>query len=100
MSAFALNKTGGVYSYDFITPAGQAYGTDAQKELGGGIFGMISADANADGDINADDKTIWTSQAGTKGYKSADFNMDVQVNNPDKNDKWLPNVGESCQVPE
>jgi len=39
-------------------------------------------------------------QAGTQGYKSADFDMNGQVNNPDKNEKWLLNEGEGSQVPE
>jgi len=98
MSANPLTESGGVYTYDFTTGNNQAYGTNAQKDLGGGIYGKIAADA--DRDINPDDKTIWTSQAGTKGYKSADFDMDGQVNNPDKNEMWVPNNGEGCQVPE
>ncbi|MBC8487309.1 MAG: hypothetical protein H8D45_14865 [Bacteroidetes bacterium] len=61
---------------------------------------MISADANADGDVNSGDKTIWTNQAGTKGYKSGDFNMNGQVSNTDKNELWLPNIGEGSQVPD
>ena len=100
MSANAVTESDGVYTYDFSTPAGQAYGTDAQKDLGSSIYGMIAADANADGDVNAADKTIWENQAGEQGYKSADFDMDGQVSNPDKNDKWVPNNGEGCQVPD
>jgi len=100
MSANPLTESGGIYTYDFTTPTGQAYGTDAQKDLGSGIYGMISADANADGDVNTDDKTFWGNQAGEEGYKSEDFDMDGQVSNPDKNEKWLPNEGEGSQVPE
>lgn len=61
---------------------------------------MYAADANADGNINLIDKAIWTNQAGTQGYNPTDFNMDGQVNNPDKNDNWLPNEREESQVPE
>ena len=100
MSAYALTESGGVYSYDFTTPAGQAYGADAQKDMGSGIYGLYSGNANADASINTGDKTIWIIQAGTQGYKSADFNMDGQVNNADKNDQWVPNFGEGSQVPE
>jgi len=100
MSANALTESGGVYSYDFTTPAGQAFGTDAQKDLGGGVFGMYAGDANANGIVNLADKTLWTNQAGTQGYNSSDFDMDSQTENKDKNDNWYPNVGESCQVPE
>jgi len=100
MSANPLTESGGVYTYDFTTPAGQAYGTDAQKDLGSEIYGLYSGNGNADGTINTDDKTIWTTQAGEEGYKSADFDMDGQVNNPDKNDYWLDNQTKQSQVPD
>ena len=61
---------------------------------------MFSGDANADGSININDKSIWTNQAGEQGYISSDMNLDSQVNNPDKNEKWLSNYGEETQVPE
>jgi len=35
ISAYPLTESGGVYTFDFTTPAGQAYGTDAQRDLGG-----------------------------------------------------------------
>jgi len=100
MSASPLSESGGIYTYDFTTGNNQAYGTDAQKDLGGDVYGMIAAAANADGNVNTDDKNIRTNQAGTQGYKSADFDLDGQVSNPDKNDKWLPNDVEGSQVPE
>jgi len=100
MTATAAVETDGVFDYNFTNGATQAYGTDAQKHLGSNIYGMYGGDADADGDINTGDKTTWTSQAGTKGYKAADFTMDGQVNNLDKNDIWLINFGDECQVPE
>jgi len=100
MSASPVTKTDGVYTHDFTTGNTQAYGTDAQKDLGGGIYGMLSADANADGDVNVADKTVWQNQAGEEGYRSADFNMNGQVSNPDKNEMWVTNGGEGSQVPE
>jgi hypothetical protein len=100
MSAEPLTESGCIYSYDFTSASGQAFGTDAQKDLGSGVYGMYSTDANADGTINTTDKTIWENQAGTKGYHSADFDLDGQVNNPDKNENWIPNEGEGSQMPE
>ncbi|RLD49735.1 MAG: hypothetical protein DRJ05_20550, partial [Bacteroidetes bacterium] len=100
MSANAVTESAGVYTYDFTTPENQAYGTDAQKNLGNGIYGMISADGNGDGEINTVDKTIWENQAGEQGYKSGDFDMDGQVGNIDKNDNWIPNDGKGSQVPD
>jgi len=99
MSASGLVESGGVFSYDFTTGAGQAYNS-GQKDLGSGVYGMFSADANADGDINTTDKTLWETTAGKTGYLQEDFNLDGQVNNPDKNEMWVPNEGEGSQVPE
>jgi len=100
MSAVALTESGGVYTYNFTTSDSQAYGIDAQNNLGGGVYGKIAGDANADSDVDGSDKTLWENQAGTQGYNSGDFDMDSQTENKDKNDNWYPNVGENCQVPE
>jgi len=100
MSAVPLTSTAGIYTYDFRMPEGQAYGTDAQKNLGDGIFGMFAGDADADGMIDAADRLMWVTEAGIQGYAPADLNLDGQVNNPDKNNIWVPNNGTNCQVPE
>lgn len=99
VSKYPLAESGGIYTYDFTTAASQAYG-DNQSDLGGGKFGMIGGDANADGTINEfDGIEAWLDQAGHTGYLSGDVNMDTQVNNPDKNDVWLPNYGKSEILP-
>jgi len=101
ISAIPLSESGGVYSYDFTTPTEQAWGTDAQKNLGSGIYGLYGGDGNTDVTIDSDDKTlIWSIEAGTSGYLNGDFNLDSQVDNNDKNDIWIPNIGSSWQVPE
>ena len=99
MSANPMNLVSGTYQYDFTTGASQAYGIDSQTELVTGIWGMIGGDENADGTIDASDITGWTAEAGNNGYLSADFNMDSNVDNIDKNDIWLPQTGKSSQVP-
>jgi len=102
LSAWTLTYSGGVYDYDFSTGSGQVYGgTAGHKNLGGGVWGMIAGDGNADGIINIDDKNnSWAPHAGSTGYSSGDFDMDIQVYNIDKNDIWLPNFGKASQVPE
>jgi hypothetical protein len=101
MSANPVIKSGGVYTYNFTTPAGQAYGTNAQKDLGNGIFGMLGGDANADNTVNDSDKTAsWLFETGFSGYLSSDLNLDGQSNNIDKNDVWLLNIGTNSYVPE
>ena len=100
MSALPLTLVGGIYSYDFTTGAGQAYGVNGHKQLAVGKWGMFSGDGDANNTVNNTDKTaVWTPNVGKKGYLNADFNRNGQVNNPDKNNFWLPNVGKSCQVP-
>ncbi len=101
MSAIPVSLSGGVYTYNFTTGSGQAYGgINGQKPLAIGKWGMYAGDGDANNTINTADKTsVWTPNAGKKGYLNADYNRDGQVNNPDKNNYWLPNVGKSCQVP-
>ncbi|OQX76065.1 MAG: hypothetical protein B6D61_09335, partial [Bacteroidetes bacterium 4484_249] len=64
-----------------------------------GIWGMTSGDGNKDSEITMQDKTgVWNVQAGNKGYIEGDYNLDVQVSNPDKNEKLLPNEGDTSYV--
>ncbi len=88
----------GVYSYDFTTGSGQAY-NNGQKDLGSGVYGMLGGDGLPNGIVGGPDKIIWENHAGTTGYKAADYNLDTQVDNKDKNDIWLPNTGEGTKVP-
>lgn len=101
MSANPLILSGGIYQYNFITSAGQAYGSDAEKDLGGGVFGLYSGDFNADGTIGSDDKSVeWMNNTGSGGYIQTDSNLDGQTDNLDKNDQWLNNIGKSQQYPQ
>ncbi len=101
LSANGLTESGGVYHYDFSTSINQVYnGSAGYKEIASGKYGMIGGDANADGSISTADHNIWKTKAGKKGYLSTDYNMDVQVENQDKNDVWLDNIGKTSQVPD
>lgn len=98
LSANALALTDGIFTYDFITSAGQAYNS-GQKDLGG-FYGLYAGDANADEQITHGDYIVWKTQAGESGYKLSDFDLDGEVDNIDKNDIYLPNTGYESQVPE
>jgi len=101
MSAYPLTGSGGVYSYDFTTPVGQAFGTDAQKNLTGAVYGMYSGDSDANGEILLQDiENVWALQSGRRGYLMGDMDMNSQVNNPDKNGQWFGNINEFSQIPE
>jgi hypothetical protein len=101
MSANALVRNPeGLYIYDFSIANSKAYG-DGQKEIGNGIYGMISGDIVADGSIDEIyDVLFWILQSGSSGYLNGDVNLDGQVNNQDKNDFWFENLGNETQVPD
>jgi PKD repeat protein len=101
MSANPVTLTGNDYIYDFTTGSGQAHGgTNAQKQIASGVWGMIAGDINADGVINMADKSPeWEVMAGEAGYHQADVNFDGQVNNMDKDDFLIPNLGKSSMIP-
>ena len=88
MSANPVPIVNGYYYYDF-TAAGQAY-NNAEKNING-TYVMIGGDANADGSINQSDLQIWRSQTGAHGYFSADFDMNGEVDNKDKNEIFIGN---------
>jgi len=86
--------------YDFTTAQSKAYGTNAMVSLGGGIWGMIAADANGNGQVqNNDSEDYWEQQNGQSGYKEGDFNLNGQVQNNDHEAFWVPNNGKGTQVP-
>jgi hypothetical protein len=101
MSADPVTGNNGLYSYDFSSSMNQVYGYSlGHKQLSPGIWGMVSADGDADGKVdNADKIDIWNLQSGLSGYRSGDFNLNGTVDNNDKNQHWRPNSGRQSQVP-
>jgi PKD repeat protein len=101
MPANGLTQTGGIYTYNYSTGVGQVYGgINGHKELSPGVWGMISGDGDRNKTIGTGDKSpLWEDQAGTRAYQYSDYNLDGQSDNSDKDDKWVPNIGKGCQVP-
>ncbi|MEZ5083861.1 MAG: hypothetical protein R2750_10490 [Bacteroidales bacterium] len=105
ISANPLVEDNGTFVYDFSSSADQAYGgTDAQKMLSASPekWGMVSGDANGDSYIdidNSDKILVWNILVGENGYLEADFDLDGEVDNQDKNEYWLPNLGTGTFVP-
>lgn len=101
MSNLDITPTGTV-NYDFTTGSGQVFGgTAGYKEIEAGVWGMASGDINADGTVNATDKSPsgWKVDAGKKGYYGTDLNMNGQINNQDKNDFLYPEFTKTTGVP-
>lgn len=99
-SSFLTSSINGVISWDFTSGDAQTYhGNLGIKEINDDVYGMISADGVPDGQIDNNDKDLWSSWEGCSGYLAADFNLDGQVNNADKWGFWSPNQGRASQAP-
>jgi hypothetical protein len=101
MSSANITPSGTVV-YDFTTGSDKVVGGAAgYKLLETGVWGMVAGDINADGQVNADDKSPlgWKVDAGKKGYYGTDLNLNIQVNNKDKNEFLYPNFIYITQVP-
>jgi len=102
LSANPLPLSGGAYIYDFTTGVDKVYGGMlGHKELEPGVWGLISGDGNADGEVNNNDKVdVWEAEIGNSGYYNGDFNMNHEVNNDDKESYWEPNAGKGSHIVE
>lgn len=101
LSASSPTESGGVYTYNFSTSVAQAHGGSlGYKLIDTGVYGMAGGDANGDGEIDAADNTLWAGDAGTKGYKTTDFDLNSQIDNKDKNESMFENTDLSTQIPE
>ena len=100
MTATPVVAPFGTYYYNFSTDFSKAY-LDGHKLLGGGMYGMIGGDSDANGIVDLNDKDVnWKNDAGSAGYYGSDLNLDSQVSNPDKNDIWDINNSSETQVPQ
>jgi uncharacterized protein (TIGR02145 family) len=100
MSSGPLTNAGGIYSWDFTALLSKAY-LDGQKLIGTGVFGMIGGDSDANGTVETSDKDPgWNLEAGIKAYATVDLNLDSQINNQDKDDIWLLNLGSTAKLPD
>jgi hypothetical protein len=100
ISAYPPTLAGNIFNYDFTNASNKAY-LNGQNQLNTGVWGMISGDCDANGQVNLNDKSInWSSQAGKSGYFSEDLNFDGDVNNPDKNGLLISNLQQHSSIPE
>ncbi|NWG29626.1 MAG: hypothetical protein HXY48_14005 [Ignavibacteriaceae bacterium] len=84
--------------YDLSTGQGQAYGTNAMKDLGGGVFGLFTADTDGNGTVNATDRSNAWNQRNLSGYYGTDVDLSGTVNASDRSSVWN-NRNITTQVP-
>jgi hypothetical protein len=101
MSSGAVSMVGSVYTWDFTTGSGQAYGgVNAHKDLGDGNWGMVAGDVNGNSLIqNSDITNGWILELGSSGYLGSDMNLNGLTQNNDKTNFWVINNGNGGQVP-
>jgi hypothetical protein len=102
MTANPLSQSSGLYNIDLSNDENNVIGqANGYKLIGLGVWGMASGDADANGTIELSDINVeWSSDAGNSGFHHTDFSMDGQVNNHDKNEKLINNLGKYSQVPD
>jgi hypothetical protein len=100
MNADPLANFGGIFYFDFTGSVDYLYGGSAGSKDILGSAAMASGDGDCNGEINLNDKILWSNDCGKKGYFSNDFNMNQQIGNQDKNDFLRTNLGMESQVPE
>ena len=102
MSAYPMINSNDTASYLFYDALEKTYGgIDGIKKLANGVWGMTAGDSDGNGTINQTDLLDnWLIRAGQTGYLPADLNFDSQVDNSDKNEKRIGNIGKSSVIPE
>jgi hypothetical protein len=84
--------------YDMRTDINKAYGTNAMKSLGGGYYGIYTADTDGSGTVNASDRSNTWNQRNLSGYYGTDVDLSGTVNAADRSTVWN-NRNLSTQVP-
>jgi hypothetical protein len=98
----AINAGGSVY--DFSSGPSKYYkGASGTKLIDSNLnrWGMISGDANNDGNVYINDYTdFWVPNFGkVNGYYPSDFNLDGNIYINDNTDYWVPNFGFNNPLP-
>lgn len=83
-----LGTSGSSSFYNFTTYQNKAYGTNAMKQLGIGIFGLFTGDANSDGRLNATDRALIWNERNLIEYINEDITLDAIVNATDRAIAW------------
>jgi hypothetical protein len=87
MSASAIPLSSNSSLYDFTISQYQAYGTNAMKDLGGGVIGMYTGDGNQDGLVTSTDFNVFNPKftSAVSGYEYSDWNLDGLITSTDFN---------------
>jgi len=94
MSSGKITRDGNTFTIDFTQSSTIAFGgANGVADLGGGYYGLISGDANGNGQVQTVDLNLFYEDQGLGGYLPEDFNLNSQVQNTDLQNNFNPNVG-------
>lgn len=100
MSSAHISFSGGAYRHNFKTAAGQAYGTTALVDLGGGNFGFYAGRVENTTPFvidTADRSSAW-SERNKLGYQPTDATLKGTIDAADRSIIWN-NRGKTTQIP-
>lgn len=101
MTAQAVTKVNGIYTYDFTLVNNIYGGSSGATEPIPGIWAMAGGSGNADQQINNLDKNdVFYNELGNSGYLAGDYDLSGLVNSADITDIWQGSSGKASQVPE
>lgn len=93
----------GLFEYDYSTSGSIYQESSGAKQLSStpGVWGLMSGDADGDGNIFPTDvDVIWYTDYGINGYSGGDFDMDGNVFPNDMDVLWYSNYGKGSSIPE
>lgn len=98
MTANTVTLSNNPTLYDLTLAQTQAYGTNPMKNLGSGVYGLFTGDADGSGSVNATDRSNTWNQRNLSGYNGTDVDLSGAVNASDRSIVWN-NRNISTQVP-
>ena len=98
MSSISVPLSISTQLYNFTTGQNKAYGIDPMMDLGGGIYGLITADTDGSGTVNAADRSNAWNQRNLSGYFGTDVDLSGTINAADRSEIWN-NRNLSTKVP-
>ena len=88
MTATAIPLSNVQSTVDFTSAAQAVYGSNARKDLGGGVCGHFAGDATGDNSINAADRSATWNGRNQSGYKLEDVTLNGSVDAADRSKTW------------
>lgn len=95
MSAAKIARTNNnTFTIDFTQSTSNVFGgANSIADLGDGYYGLISGDADGNGQVQVTDFNQVLQDLGISGYLPEDFNLNSQVQNTDLQNQFIPNLG-------